>query len=1094
MRSEHVVLKTKLEPPMIDDQILYRKSVMKLLKRAGEKPLTLVQAGPGFGKSTAVSTYLRLGAHPFVWYTVTEQDDQISRFLLYFKEAIRTFVPTLDSQWLEEVFVNIQNGSEKAIYECCSYFINACVDVENDFFFIIDDFQIVYENEKINQFMSWFLLHLPKKVHVILNSRTKLTWDFLAMWRMKGFVIEINEKHLCFSPEEIQILFEDHYERPLTHEDVQFIFSKTEGWIMAIQMVWQRMDEGQNVYEIFQEDAQSMEELFLYLALDVLNKQEKDVYHFLIESSIFQNVTEKLCEDVLAISNGKELIFRVLNKQLFLQTTKKKEVFRYHSLFQEFLQNRLKKSPNRWEKLHIRAAGYFEKSGDFESALYHLEESGSKEKLLLFLHKNGQQMIRQGSLLHVEKCLQTLIPEEKDQYFRLWVVQGDIERFRSHYDKGLASYERAETFAQKHRDLLGETLALEGAARIYLDTIQPKHAQHLLKKAIHLLEETDDFSEKEAIEKDQLLRRLYMLMSENNINLGYSKEAEKWYEKSKAETNEEVETDLEARIYLRTGRLVEMIRRLEGRKKSAHYQKHPPKAHRETDILLSFVYSLLGREKEAKDAASNGLMQGVNAGSPFVEACGWMRMGHAIQLQDQYEQRLAVTCYETALHIMDEINVSRGKAEPYLGLSLLYGKKKSLQLALKYAHLGLMETERVDDLWLSTWLFICKGIAYVYAKQYEKAFQVLNVCAEKFQFCGDSYGLAVTTLWQAFAAYRMKDEERFYPIVHHFLQLVEKEGYDALLQRRTLFGPVDVQQLSPMLLEAYKHQKKEQPYLHHLMVQLGMDEARTNHPGYTLKIQTFQQFKVFRGDVEITEKDWKREKAKELFQLFVTKRKHLLQKEAIFHLLWEGQAEEVAARDFKVVLNTLNNVLEPHRKARTTPFFIHRHESAYGLNLAAPFELDSVQFERGVIKGLGKNTSTEEAIEYLSQALELYKGDYLPERIHEDWCLEERERLQVLYIRGCERLAQLYLQSGEEYLCISWAEKILEKDRCWEEAYYLLMEAYRRRENRKMVLHYYKKCKEVLAKELGVAPMEKIEKMIEQMGLEGGEKYVEYRS
>src|SRR5690554_6774937 len=137
MRSEHFVLRTKLEPPMIDNQVLFRQSVMKLLRRSKEKPLTLVQAGPGFGKSTAISAYLRQGVHRYVWYTVTDQDDQISRFLLYFREAIRTFVPSLDDQWLTDAFLNIQRGDEKAIYECCSYFINASVRVEEDFFFII---------------------------------------------------------------------------------------------------------------------------------------------------------------------------------------------------------------------------------------------------------------------------------------------------------------------------------------------------------------------------------------------------------------------------------------------------------------------------------------------------------------------------------------------------------------------------------------------------------------------------------------------------------------------------------------------------------------------------------------------------------------------------------------------------------------------------------------------------------------------------------------------------------------------------------------------------------------------------------------------
>ncbi|MDQ0257433.1 DNA-binding SARP family transcriptional activator [Evansella vedderi] len=567
-------------------------------------------------------------------------------------------------------------------------------------------------------------------------------------------------------------------------------------------------------------------------------------------------------------------------------------------------------------------------------------------------------------------------------------------------------------------------------------------------------------------------------MSENTINLGDAQEAQRWFEKSRSLEFGEGQEDLEARLLLRTGRLGEMTRRLERRRRGSRKENRPPKSHRETDLLLSYVYALLGRGKEAKSHASEGIMQGVRFQAPFVEACGWMRLGHAVQIQDKYDQRLASTCYQTALEMMEEMNISRGKAEPYMGLSLLYGKKRALEPAIKYAKLGLKETEKVDDLWLSTWIHICKAIAYIYANKEVEAFQVLDKCNGQFQLCGDSYGLTVTTLWQAFVSYRLQDETRFYPYVHHFLQLVEKEGYDELLQASTLFGPVDVQQLSPMLLDAYHQRKQDQPFLHHLMLQLGVDEGRTTHPGFTLRIQTFKEFKVFRGEEEILEKDWKRGKAKELLQLFVTKRKHLLQREEIYDLLWENQLEEVATRDFKVALNTLNKVLEPDRVARSTPFFIQRHERAYGLNLAAPFQLDAAEFERGVGKGI-ETKNPQEAIKLLTMALELYEGDYLPERMHEDWCIEERERLQVLYLRGAEKLAHLYLKEEEYDLCIEAAERILEKDRCWEEAYRLLMEAYHRKQNRAMVIYYFDKCKSVLEEELGVLPMENTKQLLE---------------
>ncbi|MCD8509452.1 MAG: hypothetical protein LRY73_05920 [Bacillus sp. (in: Bacteria)] len=383
MNANQFVLKTKLEPPMVDSQVLFRPTVMKRLKHANKRPLTLVQAGPGFGKSTALSAFLRMENLPFVWYTVTEHDNHLSRFLLYFKEAIHMLAPGLDEKWLTESFVNIQRGDERAMYECCAHFINACVEVKEDWLFIIDDYQLVGENQEINQFMKWFLKHLPQRLHMIIVSRTKVDWEFLSSLRVKGQLVEVNEADLCFSPEEIQILFEDHYERRLTAEDAQFIFEKTEGWIMAIQMVWQRLEEANTLEEIFRDEAASMEELFEYLAMDVLEKQTPPIKQFLLESSIFPLLNSEICENIFPRDEEGEDFLRVVRKKhLFLHTTKDKQAFRYHALFQNFLQNKLKEDKKRWLQLHEMASSYYERNGMLEEALHLTEKAGSTKKAL----------------------------------------------------------------------------------------------------------------------------------------------------------------------------------------------------------------------------------------------------------------------------------------------------------------------------------------------------------------------------------------------------------------------------------------------------------------------------------------------------------------------------------------------------------------------------------------------------------------------------------------------------------------------------------------------------------------------------------------
>lgn len=194
-------------------------------------------------------------------------------------------------------------------------------------------------------------------------------------------------------------------------------------------------------------------------------------------------------------------------------------------------------------------------------------------------------------------------------------------------------------------------------------------------------------------------------------------------------------------------------------------------------------------------------------------------------------------------------------------------------------------------------------------------------------------------------------------------------------------------------------------------------------------------------------------------------------KEDIFQILWPAYEDKNADRDFKVALNALNNVLEPARKARAAPFFVIRDGTGYGINPHAAIELDSRLFEEWAETGL-EEKNTEKSIEELERALHLYNGDYLPERRYEDWCINERERLLVYFLRSAEKLAQLNVRRENYDSAIHWCQKILHKDRTWEEAYRLLMFCYYRKNNRPQAIRWYRKCCDVLEEELGVTPLE----------------------
>ena len=111
----------------------------------------------------------------------------------------------------------------------------------------------------------------------------------------------------------------------------------------------------------------------------------------------------------------------------------------------------------------------------------------------------------------------------------------------------------------------------------------------------------------------------------------------------------------------------------------------------------------------------------------------------------------------------------------------------------------------------------------------------------------------------------------------------------------------------------------------------------------------------------------------------------------------------------------------------------------------------------------------EAAIEY-EKAIELYRDDYLVEDLYEDWTMVERERLANAYIDILDRLAAHYMEVGQHQESIRACYRVLEKYRCHEDSYRLLMQCYARLGLRARALHQFRMCEQILGQEYGTSP------------------------
>ncbi|MFO7814872.1 MAG: BTAD domain-containing putative transcriptional regulator [Halanaerobiales bacterium] len=1059
----NIIVRTKFLPPYYKSKIFSRKHLKNIFDKTAQYPVTMVKAGPGYGKS-AYLTYGFSDKDNVFWYNVSKGDGDVLTFLINLIYAFNTTDSDIGEKTLN--FIKEKGETNQEWIPVLNSLINEIWDKYRyqEIYLIIDDYHLLNNQPQINKLMEHFIDHRLPNMHLVISSRKTPDLTSLSMWRVKDQILEINEDNLKLSKKEIKKFYNKHYDYNLNDEDITLIYELTEGWIIGVEMIRQGIKDGDSLEVVRDKSMHSLEHLFNYLAKEILLKQNEEVRKFLIKTSILRVLTPEVCDYVRAKDNSDQILKYLVKNDLFIIQLDDNK-YRYHHLFHDFLKEQAKEELNNISLLQKDIAKYYMDNEQFEEAVYHNLESGDYFTAAKIIKERANKLLTSGRFSTYNKWFEKLPERITENFPRLYLYKGDIERFTCNYNQALNWYNLGRKYLKEQDDYKGISVAFQKMAMIYLDTVQPSEADKYLKKALELREKENYW------EESVLLR----LVAENYLNRGNVAKAKEMQEKLNKLDEENTSFILDSRVKIRTGRLKEAEKLLKNelKKEDIENNKNVGRAHRETILLLSLIASFEGKNRKALEYAKTGLKKSKNIDSLFTQAVAHMRLGHALQINGSSQQEMAIKAYEESLEIVDRLEVRRGRAEALWGLTLVYGNLGYEEQMKKYGLEGIKICEEAGDEWLGSLIQLSLGIGYVFLKDYKAATEWLTKAVKSFDYCNDIFGKTIGQIWLTLIDCKLEHKVDFKHRFEEIVPIIQENNLHFIFKTINLLGPRGQNVLLPILTTGYNMEIEKEfckLMLEDLDVELGI-----NHPGYTLKVKTLGKFRLMRGRTEVKDKDWKRKKARTLFKIFITYQDELISKERLAEMISSKKDQKSAIRDFKVALNALNNVLEPNRKARETPYFINKKGSRYGLNPNSSYTVDINHFEGIIKKGIrqAKNDKIVEAIESLNEGIDLYDGNYLPNCLYQDWTREVREKYKQLFIQGLELLAELYLKLDKNQKTIEMAEKLLAEEATIEEAYQLMMKAYNKMGQRSQAIRTYQRCAEKLEKDLGVIPTQK---------------------
>lgn len=1059
--TESPVLLTKITPPQVSARSLLRPRVAETLLESRHYRVTLVQAGAGYGKSTAVISLVNQH-RASIWYQITREDTDPYVFLQHLLHATRIAFPGLDDLPISTLESWDSSRGPLPVRDLLYRYLNSInVGLDQPTLLILEDLHLAAHSTEILDLVDQLVNMVPAQLHVILTSRAPLDLPSRSRWLSRGQILEIDQDVLAFTPDEINQLYKHRFDISLSEEEVDFLFDATEGWAITLPMIAQslRKKNVTSVYEALDLPSSSLDSLFEMLAEEILAQQTTDVRRFMEVTATLQVLTPEACDAITGLANSAEMLEHLYHQELFVLRAAEGQ-YRYHHIFHRFLRRQVDETLCRaW---HERAREYFLGTGDLQAAFYHSLKSGDESVSADILCGFAEDLLRKGRFTSLSELLDELAPETLHRYPLLLFMLGDLARLQSRFQEAMGWYQQAEALWREQGQMEAVSRALRGQARVYLDTVNPTKAEELLQQALRLTDGTAD---------RDTLARLYELLAENKLNAGKGDQAESLRQHAQELRREgPADSQLKIRVLLRTGRLEEArqeLERLAEIERSDPVQQ--PRAHRETMLLLSFIYVLLGESQAALDTALEGTRRGEALNSPFVAAVGYMRQGHALtmlSISDRYEQ--ARRMFEKAIALSHSHNIPRLRIEALWGLTRVFGYLGDLAAARRVAVEGIEMASSVGDEWIASLIHGSLGVCAIMAGEYEEGFDPLTRAIHGFEACSDPFGLTAARLWRSIGCFERGDLDQFADSFKLVLESSLRHGYSPLLTRPTLLGLHDERRLVPLLLAARKH-GWAQGYPDRLLHEIGLGEVQY-HPGYQLRIETLGAFTVSRGESPIQPGEWKREKTRQMLEVLVTHRLSPLDRDQICECLWPGFDPESSHRNFKVALSTLYRVLEPEREAGAESSYVVREGSTYALRPHADIWIDVEAIETLVQEAENlQRSDTHGARRLLWQAVDLYQGDFLPDALYETWAAAERERITTIFLKACDRLCDLTVESDPEKV-IQLCQRVLSIDNCSERAYRFLMQAYARLGDHGQVARVFQTCLDTLRKELDVAP------------------------
>ena len=237
------------------------------------------------------------------------------------------------------------------------------------------------------------------------------------------------------------------------------------------------------------------------------------------------------------------------------------------------------------------------------------------------------------------------------------------------------------------------------------------------------------------------------------------------------------------------------------------------------------------------------------------------------------------------------------------------------------------------------------------------------------------------------------------------------------------------------------------------------------------RVRLFGGLEVSVGGRVVSERDWRKRKARLLFAMLVIRGGKDVPRDQVLDHLWPEMDEARAKNNLYVIWSAMKSALSPEAgKNESCPFI--DNTGAVCRTVTGSVRSDVEEFDQVMSKArLAESAGDEsQALNHYERLSEIYRGELLPGDVYDDWFAQIRDEYRATYADAMLSAASI-LQRREDALgALRFVRRALAQDPWREDLYQAAMSCQIAAGQRSAAIETYLQCRARLTEDLGLDP------------------------